>query len=215
MRPTKSFHGVKPESRFRTLPEGTSVYEVADRSRASGLELLRGIRTRRWSRIELGAWLLRSYGRAVLSIDETVVELRARPQLRLDVRDEEVARLLDETSARVIHRLKDCARTWAISGFARDMVEGGYVVGVSDSYGGIGYAPIDDGSMRFADRVIALFVADYLTRPRDYESLAICESCEDVSFSFAESHDVGCSRTPHSGVIARGMRRSTRRGVGT
>jgi signal transduction histidine kinase len=39
---------------------------------------------------------------------------------------------------------------------------------VHDAYGNTGFAPVDEANMRLVDRVLALLVVDYLTRPNDY-----------------------------------------------
>jgi len=41
---------------------------------------------------------------------------------------------------------------------------------VHDAYGNHGFIPIDRGRMRLVDRVLALLVADYLTRPTDFQA---------------------------------------------
>lgn len=217
MRPTKSFQAVSPTARFRTLPGNLTVYDLADRCRTAGLEILAGARAGNWDRMDIGRWLLKSYAVATIPATNTIVELRRKAGGGLlDASDVAITRLLDQTRAHVVERLRNCTRSWEAAGFARDMVEGGFVVGVADAYDAIGYAPVDDRSMRLADRVASLFVADYLTRPRDYESLVVCESCGEVSFSWAEVHDPHCARTPRSGIHLRGFadRRSTRHGLG-
>jgi signal transduction histidine kinase len=39
-----------------------------------------------------------------------------------------------------------------------------------DAYGNNGFVPVDEANMRLVDRVLALLVVDYLTRPNDYVS---------------------------------------------
>lgn len=39
-----------------------------------------------------------------------------------------------------------------------------------DSYGNHGFIPVDEANMHLVDRVLALLVVDYLTRPDDYAS---------------------------------------------
>ena len=39
-----------------------------------------------------------------------------------------------------------------------------------DVYGNHGFVPLDQARMRLPDRVLALLVADYLTRPDDFQS---------------------------------------------
>jgi hypothetical protein len=70
--------------------------------------------------------------------------------------------------------------------------------------------------MRLVDRVASLFIADYLTRPRDYEQLVVCGQCDEVSFKWDEVHEDGCeARGLRSGVVVRPrVHRSTRKGLG-
>jgi hypothetical protein len=42
------------------------------------------------------------------------------------------------------------------------------VVPAHDVYGNHGFIPVDEARMRLVDRVLALLVADYLTRPNDF-----------------------------------------------
>jgi|GEM_PF-108054 signal transduction histidine kinase len=43
-----------------------------------------------------------------------------------------------------------------------------HVEPVHDAYGSHGFIPVDEANMRLVDRVLALLVVDYLTRPHDY-----------------------------------------------
>jgi hypothetical protein len=43
-----------------------------------------------------------------------------------------------------------------------------HVEPVHDAYGNHGFIPVDEANMRLVDRVLALLVVDYLTRPHDY-----------------------------------------------
>ena len=93
------------------------------------------------------------------------------------------------------------------------MVDAGLVMGVSDDQGGLGYAPVHRMRMRLVDRLVSLFIADFLTRPGDYDSLLVCASCDEVSFAWDEVHEDGCeARVHHSGMVVR-PRRSTWPGV--
>ena len=47
--------------------------------------------------------------------------------------------------------------------------------------------PVDTPRMRLAYRVLTLFAADALTRPAEYEDLAVCHRCERVRFKQLEA----------------------------
>jgi hypothetical protein len=123
-----------------------------------------------------------------------------------------VERILLNTRERILEMLATNPRTWeSSSGVARAAVDSGLVVGVHDGIGGIGYSPLDAPGMRMFDRVASLFIADYLTRPRDYDSLSICADCGEVSFAWATGNHRYCEALPvESGVV----RRATAPGVG-
>lgn len=213
MRPTKGYGGrAGADPRFRMLPRGSAVHEIADRARAAGFLFVSSSRWG-WGKRDLANWLVHDYRPAVL-------EASARP------RSEVSSAKADETSAtklvasarrRVVEMLTDAATAWNGDDFARESIENGLVIGVSDDVGGLGYAPVHQGRMRLVDRVASLFIADFLTRPRDYEQLVVCGQCDEVSFKWDEIHEDGCeARGPRSGVVVRPRyRRSTHKGMGT
>jgi hypothetical protein len=86
------------------------------------------------------------------------------------------------------------------------MIDEGFVVGVVDESSAIGYAPLDAFDMRLVDRVRSLFVADFLTRPADYDRFSVCESCGAATFDAVESHEGICG-----GRATRSQRRRTLR----
>jgi hypothetical protein len=53
-----------------------------------------------------------------------------------------------------------------------------------------GWAPVDVPAIRLKDRVLALFAADFLSRPEAFVAeLHVCTRCESISFARHE-----CSR---------------------
>jgi hypothetical protein len=119
------------------------------------------------------------------------------------VSEKSVGRIVESARDRVIQLVLSALRTWKEAGFAREMIDCGLVVGVCDAHGSLGYAPADRAELRLVDRVASLFVADYLTRPRDYESLVMCASCGLPSFSWDRVHGPGCEgdAPPRSGMF--------------
>jgi hypothetical protein len=63
--------------------------------------------------------------------------------------------------------------------------------------------------MSLVDRVAALIAADYLTRPRDYSTVSICDDCGAISFGEASCHHAICRVPSASEVVRRdGLRNS-------
>jgi len=212
MRPTKAYAGrAKSDPRFRSLPEGTTVLDVADRARAAGFMYVSASRWG-WGRRDLANWLVHDYRPAVL--DASVRLGSEASSARTD--EARATKLVASARRRVVEMLGDAVAAWKGSDFARESIDNGLVIGVSDNVGSIGYAPLHQGRMRLVDRVASLFIADYLTRPRDYEQLVVCGQCDEVSFKWDEVHEDGCeARGPGSGVIVRPrVRRSTHKGMG-
>ena len=105
-------------------------------------------------------------------------------------------RVVLDARARIFEMLASSATSWKTESFARTMVEGMLVVGVTDASGAIGYAPVRYAELRLVDRVASLFVADYLTRPSDYLTLATCEECGDLAFDGEPRHAPWCAEPP-------------------
>lgn len=211
MRPTKAYHKADQGERFRLLPYPTTVLDLADKARAAGFVFVSGARYG-WARRELATWLVHDYGSAALL--PTTSRRTTSDRGAGELRDATVTRLVSAARRHVVEMLGTAMTSWNGASFARDMVDGGLVIGVSDGTGGIGYAPIDRARMRLVDRVASLFIADYLTRPRDYESIVVCPVCDEVSFKWDEVHEDGCeARGPRSGMVVKRPHRSTIEGL--
>lgn len=216
MRPTRAFERVTVAERFTHLAAGRQVLAVADESRAAALGFVSSARYG-WGKRELATWLVEHYAAAMTRpCDRGVDRWRdGGAASERFVEDADVARIVARARRHAIERVTTAWSTWRSQGFAREMIDAGYVVGVTDSTDALGYAAVDRPAMRLADRVLSLFLADFLTRPNDYESLVVCESCSEVSFRWDEIHEEGCSdRGPASGIIVK-RPRFTRLGLGT
>jgi hypothetical protein len=212
MRPTKAYGGrAKDDPRFRILPHGTFVHEIADRARAAGFVFISSSRWG-WGKRDLANWLVHDYRSAVLE-----ASARPRSEVSSAKADEASAtKLVASARRRVVEMLSEAATTWNGADFARESIDNGLVIGVSDDAGGLGFAPVHQSRMRLVDRLASLFIADYLTRPRDYEDLVVCSTCDEVSFKWDEIHEDGCeARGRRSGVVVRPRyRHSTDQGLG-
>lgn len=129
------------------------------------------------------------------------------------VSEEAVAALLLRSHAYLLDGLRNATAWRRDAAFAREMIDEGFVVGVTDAAGAIGYAPLDAFDMRLVDRVRSLFVADFLTRPEDFASFSVCDHCGGATFDGAVSHGAACDgrgavvlrrRAPRSFTVTRG-----------
>jgi hypothetical protein len=193
MRPTPSFNKPPPADRVRFLPKGQTVWAVADRCREAGIEFARGT-TGGWSARDLARWLVDHYEPATAATHTFV--LRTPPTGHRGVDVDALERVVLDTRARVFEMLASCTQAWSTESFPREMVDGMLVVGVQDTSGAIGYAPVRYAEMRLVDRVASLFVADYLTRPNDYHALVTCEECGDLAYDGIAHHAHWCAEPP-------------------
>jgi hypothetical protein len=129
--------------------------------------------------------------------------------------------MVDEARARVTAMVHQAAVNWRAPSFARTMIDARLVLTVYDRSGQEGYAPAAHDDMRLKDRVAALFLADYLSRPSDYERIAACEACGEFVIGTRPQHASWCAEPPSaSGIVERSRPsrryggRLTLRGVG-
>ena len=189
MTPTMSFVP-RSESRFTLLPPGWRVKDQVDACRSAGLAFMWCARAS-WGKRELAHWLVGPYSRAIEATRQEAVS-RRRPAGSIPV--ETVHAMLARSHAHVIAILRACASWRDDDGFARRMVDGGFVVGVMDAGSAIGYAPVAKPDMRLVDRVTSLFIADFLTRPADYARFGICDTCAALMFDGGAEHSEVCLR---------------------
>lgn len=190
MKPTKSFIAPRVETRCLALDGGVTVKDIADAARSAALGFAWGA-DRGWGRRELARWLVGPYARAV------AVSHAARSGVRRAVVDRPLAEdtvvdLLRRSHAYLLDGLRSAATWRRDAAFAREMIDEGFVVGVVDSSSAIGYAPLDAFDMRLVDRVRSLFVADFLTRPAEYDDFTVCGTCGAATFDGAVSHSASC-----------------------
>lgn len=141
------------------LPVGLTVMNVADASHEAVERFL-------WmpaSKVELVMWLRGCYRRATSFVPHSLRSLTPREQP-----------LADDDISDVIHHAQ-CAARQAIAatlspgaeGLARTLPPVLKLAEISDHHGGAGYAAVDQPCC-LADRVLALIVAEYLTRPEEF-----------------------------------------------
>lgn len=192
MKPTKSFIAPRASARCVALEAGVTVQDIADAARNAALGFAWGA-DRGWGRRELARWLVGPYANAV-AVSHVARSGIRRPITERPLAEDTVKHLLRRSHAYLLDGLR-CASTWRRdASFAREMIDEGFVIGVVDaSSSAIGYAPLDAFDMRLVDRVRSLFVADFLTRPQDYDRFVVCEDCGGATFDGAESHAGNCN----------------------
>jgi hypothetical protein len=168
------------------------VKDQVDACRSAGLAFVWCARAS-WGKRELARWLVEPYTRAV---DATREPLVACPPSQRSLDESTIQELLARSHQQVIALLRK-VRTWkADERFARQMVDRGVVLGVMDDESAIGYGPVAAAGMRLSERVAALFVADFLTRPKDYAHFRICDDCEGATFDDGTLHAENCTWRP-------------------
>lgn len=216
MQPTMSFLEPPAESRCRRLPHGWHVREQADACRSAAFGFVWSARAP-WGKRELARWLAGPYASAIAATrDRVTARASARAAIRLrPVSDDAVHEFVAQSYARVLATLRSLGRWRYDPRFARVMIDGGIVVGVIDETSEIGYAPVAAREMRLADRVTSLFVADFLTRPRDYARFQVCGDCQSATFESRAEHARSCaSPRPRPAMTTRAARRITLLGLG-
>jgi hypothetical protein len=213
VRPTHGFETIATQDRFVRLENGVHVLDLADAARLAALSFLTNSGLG-WGRRELATWLVEAYEPA--TVTPRTASARIGVNANANNLDEgEVVRVVARARRHALDLVASASTSWRGEGFARDMVDAGLVVGILDDLGSLGYAAVRRPGMRLADRVVSLFLADFLTRPGDYDSLRICPSCSMASLDDCDVHEEGCEdRGPVSAIIVK-RPRFTRLGLGT
>ena len=80
----------------------------------------------------------------------------------------------------------------------------GAVTPFVDDLGEEGFAPVDLPGMRLVERVMSLIAADFLRRPRDYETACtVCNVCASVVFDPAARESGACAAHSPAGMRPR------------
>jgi hypothetical protein len=143
------------------LPEGTVVLDVADACR-DALEDFLAIDPN--DKHALSRWLIGPYRRATLFAPRS---LSMGGREAHAVSPISVTEIVDHAQREINGAIDAAAEPGAERLLARipDVID---VIPVHDVHGGRGFAPQDVPHARLATRVLALLLADYLTRPDDY-----------------------------------------------
>jgi hypothetical protein len=178
-----------PPNRFRLIHDVPNADRVARRCRDAGAAFVRGT-TSGWGRSDLARWLVGHYAPAVLACGDvgprracgiTVVDEPTIEQVVLDAR------------ARVLRTLSELTVMDRATTLARTFIARGEVLGVRDGLGFVAHAPVDRARMPLSDRVVSLFVADWLNDRLAYRVVHHCGECGEVGIGKPLAHGGSCA----------------------
>jgi hypothetical protein len=113
-----------------------------------------------WGKAELAMWLLGPYSQVAQDVRE--VAPASRPSLRqIDVCT--VQQVIANAHAEVLYALQRLEDPEAAADLAFEMIAAGFIAQTVDANGASAWVPTT-AAHRLADRVISLFVADFMTR---------------------------------------------------
>ena len=174
----------------RRLPLSESVDTVSAACRHAGLAFTEGVAAG-WGKRDLAGWLAGPYAAAVR---HATAPFRPRFVGPRDLREERISLVMEAARFRTLAMLEALALPSADSPFIQESVKRGLVTVAEDELGTSVWVPVDVAGLRLHDRVRALFAADYLLNPTDYqESFFVCHRCERVLFD-AETKWLGFCR---------------------
>ncbi|HEY1954679.1 MAG TPA: hypothetical protein VGH28_03690 [Polyangiaceae bacterium] len=168
------------------LRPGLSVLDVADASREAVERFLLLAPTK----LELALWLRGAYRRATSFVPHSLRSLTSEEQ-PLPPRD--VADLIHHAQC-AARQAMAAALSPGAEGLARSLPDVLKLAEVVDGHGLIGYAPVDMPCC-LADRVLALIVAEYLTRPEEFIANA------EMIFPVRQAGSGVFERSANGGVI--------------
>lgn len=132
-----------------------------------------------FGKLELARWLVGPYAEATRHCihGERFLGISAATELL----PQSIAELVARVRAELLDSLAEASRS-GILPIADDAIERGLVIEGVDGEGDDLWLPVDGPRMGLLDRVVSLFVADYLNEPAAYDTLAVCGRCDFVSF---------------------------------
>ena len=166
------------------LPTDMSVPSVAAACRNAFLSFVR--QSGNWGKRELAEWLTSHYAKATC-LEEEPAPSERKP--RQSVQPEALQWLMRKARIEVIQGAEQLLEHGADAPFLSRLSAHGYVVPVRDTAGAEGFAPAKASTMTFADRVLSLLAADFLTSPRQYASSP--RSARSRENRFSESPQTG------------------------
>jgi hypothetical protein len=175
-------------ARLRLVHDVESAPATARACREAGIAFVRGT-TSGWGRSDLASWLVCHYAPSVIPCGDA----GPRRACGITVVDEPtIERVVLEARAKVLRTLSELTVRDRATTLARTFIARGDVLAVRDSTGGVAHAPVDRPRMALADRVVSLFVADWLNDRLSYRVVKHCGECGDVAIGGALAHDASC-----------------------
>jgi hypothetical protein len=147
------------------LPANTSVPRLAAVCRSAFLLFVR--HSGNWGKGELADWLTNHYAKATCLDQEPAPSERKPSQ---SVQPHALHLLMRKARIEVIRGVEELLEHREDAPFLSRLAFRGYVVPVRDAAGARGFAPTKACAMTFADRVLSLLAADFLTSPQRYAS---------------------------------------------
>jgi len=147
------------------LPPDTSVRRIAAVCRSAFLLFMR--HSGNWGKGELADWLTNHYAKATCLDDEPAPSERRPSQ---SVQPDALQFLMRKARIEVIQCVEELLEHFEDAPFLSRLAFHGYIVPVRDAAGAEGFAPTKACAMTFADRVVSLLAADFLTAPQQYVS---------------------------------------------
>lgn len=180
---------VTPSDRFRLIHDVPNAGNVARHCREAGVSFVRGT-TSGWGRSELARWLVGHYAPAVMACGD----VGPRRACGLTVVDEPtIEQVVLDARARVLRTLSELTVNDRGTTLARTFISRGEVIAVRDGLGYVAHAPVDRARMTLADRVVSLFVADWLNDRLAYRVVQHCGECGEVGIGGPVSHGDSCA----------------------
>lgn len=178
-----------PPNRFRLVHDVPNALRVASNCRAAGVAFVRGT-TSGWGRSDLARWLVSHYAPAVIACGD----VGPRRASGITVVDEPtIERIVLEARARVLRTLSGLTVKDRSTMLARMFIARGDVLAVRDGLGFVAHAPVDRARMPLADRVVSLFVADWLNDRVAYRVVHHCGECGEVAIGEEVVHGETCA----------------------
>ena len=176
-------------SRFRLVHDVPNAFSVARSCRDAGVAFVRGT-TSGWGRSDLGQWLVSQYAPAVIACSD----VGPRRACGITVVDEPtIERVVLDARARVLRTLSELTVKDRATTLARTFIARGEVLAVRDGLGYVAHAAVDRARMPLSDRVVSLFVADWLNDRLAYRIVQHCGECGEVAIGEPIAHGETCA----------------------
>jgi hypothetical protein len=178
-----------PPNRFRLVHDVPNADSFARHCREAGVAFVRGT-TSGWGRTDLARWLVSQYAPAVVACGD----VGPRRACGITVVDEPtIERVVLDARARVLRTLSELTLSDRATTLARTFIARGEVLAVRDGLGYVAHAPVDRARMPLSDRVVSLFIADWLNDRHAYRVVHHCGECGEVAIGEPVKHGETCA----------------------